>query len=271
MTYIKNNLTKPGTNKGVGGNKKDKITFFDFDDVLTFPSRDDGGIVITGNIVMKPNAYMITVYGSVDTIKNNSESGGETDAKGITQSVIFNHPGNDVEVREFRTNWLSRSIGIIVEHCADTKVDQYGSPCAPLLMDFKHDEDKDKNVTEFTIKSALKGPDVADYRGTMTYSMVTGTITADAITADVSNGTGRYLLTDGTDSSSIITTCENAVVGGKYTFVGSGGSNPSMIAKENDFLLANGTTWTALAGSEITFQAFKSDTASWKFLELSRR
>jgi len=53
--------------------------------------------------------------------------------------------------------------------------------------------------------------------------------------------------------------------------VGSGGTYPTTITKENDFLLANGTTWTALAGSEITFQAFKSDTDAWKFLELSRK
>lgn len=271
MTYVKVNVAKPGANKGLGGNKKYNITFFDFDDVATFPDRDASGIVITGNIVMNANAYMITVYGTVDTIKNNSESSGDLDAEGIMQSVIFNHPGNEVEIREFRANWLSRNIGILVEHCSDSKVDLYGSPCAPLRLAFKHDEDKDKNVTEFTLKSSNKGPDVADYQGTITYATVTGTVSANATSIDLTNGSGRYQLTDGTSSAKTVTTCTNCTAGMKFTLIGSGGSYPCLITKANDFILVDGTTWTALANAEITFQVFKSDSAAYKFIELSRK
>lgn len=271
MTYVKTSVPKPGANKGLGGNKKYNITFFDFDDVATFPARDASGIVIAGNIEMSPNAYMITVYGTIDTIKNNSESGGDIDAEGITQSVIFNHPGNEVEIREFRANWLSRNIGILVEHCSDSTVDLYGSPCAPLRMAFKHDEDKDKNTTEFTLKSSNKGPDVADYQGTITYADVVATIAADAISINLATGAGRYQLTDGSAAAVTLTTGTNATNGMKFTLVGSGGTYPTTITKANDFLLANGTTWTALAGSEITFQAFKSDASAWNFIELSRK
>lgn len=272
MTYVNVSVAKPGANKGLGGNKKYNITFFDFDDVDTCPARDTKGIVITGNIVFSTNAYMITVYGTVDTIKNSSESSGDIDAEGILQSVIFNHPGNENEIREFRANWLSRNIGIIVERCSDSKKDLYGSPCAPLRLVFKHDEDKDKNVTEFSLKSSNKGPDVADYQGTLTYATVTDTIAANATDVDLTEGEGRYQATSGTIAAVAFATISNAsaMVGKAFTILGSGGAFPTTIPTGGAFILANGTTWTALEDSTITFVVFKDGAATYKAIELSR-
>jgi hypothetical protein len=276
MTYIKNNLPKPGANKGVGGNKKYNITFFDFDDVANFPARDANGIVITGNIQMHPDAYMITVYGTIDTIKNTSGSEGEFDAEGIIQSCIFNHPGNEVAVREFRTNWLSKNIGIIFEHCSDNVKDLYGSPCAPMRMSFKHDEDKDKNTTEFTFKSSNKGPDVADYRGTLTYADYVATIAADATEIDLSSGEGRYFVTGSATAYAEITATTGAVEGMKFTLVGGGGAFPAVINGQfitsvDEFQCKDSIGWNANLGSEITFQAFKRGESSFMFIELSRK
>jgi hypothetical protein len=52
--------------------------------------------------------------------------------------------------------------------------------------------------------------------------------------------------------------------------VGSGGAFPSEITG-TDFLLASGTAWSAIAGAEITFKAFKSGSSAWKFIEMSRK
>jgi len=271
MTYVKVNVLKPtGIGSGSGGDKKDKIIFFDMDDVSTFPSRDSKGIVIAGNIVFKANAYMTTVYATPNTIKNTSATEGEIDAEGIMQGCEFNHPGSSVEVREFRSNWMGRNIGVIIEHCKTTKKDLYGSPCAPLRMQFSAEDGPDKNGTVFTLKSAEKGPDVADYQGTTTFDTVTDTVAADATTVDLGAGEGRYQLTDGTAAAAIITTCSDAVDGAVYTLLGSGGTYPSQITAANDFILANGTTWTALEDTQITFKAFKSGGSAWKFIETSR-
>ena len=270
MTYVKVNVAKPGDNKGVGGDKKDKVIIFDWDDVLTNPSRDAGGIVITDNLVMKPGAYMITLYATQSSIKASADSEGDPDAKGIMQSVEFEHPGDSVEIREFRANWMNKNIGIVVERCSSTMKSLYGTPCSPLQMVFKAEDDKDKNKTTFTFKSTQKGPDIADYRGTTTFGDVTGTVAANATTVDVQAGQGRYQLTDGTAAAATITTCSNPENGGKYTLLGSGGSHPSTITG-GDFILSNGTAWTALSGSELTVQAFKSGASAWKFFELSRK
>lgn len=271
MSYVKVNVLKPGDNKGAGGDKKDKITLFDWDDVLTMPARDSKGVVIAGNIVFKPNAYMILLYTTQDKTKAGVDSTGETDAKGFEHMVEVAHPGDEVSIREFRSYWINRNIGILIERCSNTRKNLYGTPCAPLQMVVKAEDDKDKTISTFTFKSIQKSAfDVADYQGTMTYDAVKDTIDADETVPDVAAGEGQYQLTDGTAAPATITTLDNAVDGASYTLLGSGGSFPSTITKVNDFVLANGTTWTALAGAQITFKAFKSDAAAWTFFELSR-
>ncbi len=168
MTYVKVDVNKPGDNKGVGGDKKAMIILFDFDDVATMPVRDSKGIVITGNLAFKSGAYMSKIYATQSTIKAGADSEGDPDAKGITQSVEFDHPRDEVAIREFRSNWMNRNIGIIIEKCSDTKKNLYGSLCAPLQMVFEGEDDKDKKKTAFTFKSVQKGPDVADYQGSLT-------------------------------------------------------------------------------------------------------
>ncbi len=96
------------------------------------------------------------------------------------------------------------------------------------------------------------------------------TPSADATSVNVSTGEGRYQLTTGSASAVNITTLTNAVVGGKYTLLGSGGTYPSTIDSGDDFILANGTTWTAISGAEITFEAIKDGASTWKFIERSR-
>ncbi|TSA24358.1 MAG: hypothetical protein D4R67_11985 [Bacteroidetes bacterium] len=271
MTYVKVNLTKPSGNPGAGGNKKDLITLIDVDDIQTFPGRDSKGVVITDNIVMKENTYAVKVYGTVNTIKTGSNSEGDIDAEGFIHDLEFEHPGNSVELREFKTNWLGRNIIAIVERCTTGKKELFGMPCAPMRMTTKAEDDKDKNKSTITFKSALKCPyEIADYQGTIEYDSVMGTVPADDTSPDVAAGQGQYQLTSGSVSAVAITTLDNAVNGGVYTLLGSGGSYPSTIPSGNDFILANGTTWTALAGSQITVKAFKSGASSWSFIEQSR-
>ncbi|MEI7723463.1 MAG: hypothetical protein WCK09_00305 [Bacteroidota bacterium] len=268
--YVKVDVSKPGDNKGVGGDKKATVTIFDWDDVASMPARNASGIVITGNITLNAGAYMSKLYATQSTIKAGADSEGDPDAKGIMQSVEFEHPGDSQAIREFRANWMNKNIGIIIERCSSVQKNQYGTPCSPLQMVFKAEDDKDKNKTTFTFKSINKGPDVADYQGTMTYSTVLATIAADAATVNLVTGSGRYALTSGVAAAATITTCSNAVDGMSFTLVGSGGAFPSEITGD-DFVLSSGTAWTAIAGAEITFKAFKSGASAWKFFELSRK
>jgi hypothetical protein len=270
MTYVKVSVPKPGNNAGVGGDKKSLITFFDFDDVLTYPARDSKGIVMTDNIVLKEGAYMIQVYASTKSIKINQDPEGEEDARGILQKLEFSHPGSEDAIEEMLANWMNRDIGCVVENCSTSKKRQLGTPCAPLELSPASEDSNEKNHSMLTLTSKNKSAfRVANYQGTLTFAEAFD-VDADATSIDLSNGEGRYQLTDGSASAAQITTATNAVNGMAFTLLGSGGDNPSTIEDGDDFLLANGTTWTALAGSEITFKAFKDGAASWKFYELSR-
>jgi len=272
MTYVKVSVPKPGNNKGVGGDKKDLITFIDLADILTFPSRDGNGVVITDNIVMNENAYAVKVYATTTSIKITHETEGDEDARGIIQGLEFAHPGDEDSIEEFLTNWMNRDVIAVVENCSTNKKKLLGTACAPLQFEVASEDSKDMNKSTLTLKSKQKSSfRAANYQGTLTYADATDTVAADATSIDLTNGEGRYQLTDGSVSSVEITTATNATDGKVYTIVGSGGTYPSTITDSADFLLANGTTWTAIANAELTVKAFKDGAASWKFIELSRK
>ena len=273
MTYVKISVVKPGQNKGAGGDKKDRIILFDMDDVLnkTFPARDSKGIVMTDNILFVENAYMITLYATSTSIKVGSNTEGEPDAEGFIHTLEFDHPGNELAIREFKHNWLSRNIGAIVEHCSSGKKDLLGTPCEALRLTIKWEDDKDKNKTTFSLKSALKSQkDIADYQGTTTFDTVTGIISEDSLNVNLVLGEGRYQLADGTAAAVKVATCSNAVNGMVFTLIGSGGTYPSTIEDGDEFVLASGATWTALANSTITFKAFKNGSSTFRYIEQSR-
>ncbi len=271
MSYVKVDVNKPtALMPGNGGNLKDKVIVFDWNDVTSGYVRDASGIVMPGSLIFIPGSYAIKLYATQDSIKSSAESSGDTDAEGVIQNIDFSHPGNLKEIKEFQTSWLGKSIGIIVEKCSDGSMTLFGSPCAPLRLSHKNEWDKDKNVSTMSFKSAQKGPGWADYLGTVTLDAVKGTAAEAATTVNVASGNGEYQLTTGDASAAVITDLSNAVDGGVYTLLGSGGAFPSTIVKGGTFLLHNGTTWTASAGAKLTVKAFKSDTTVTTLVEVSR-
>jgi hypothetical protein len=267
--YVKVNVAKPTRiSPGKGGDKMAELTLVDANDVLTLAQRDSKGIKITGNHVFKPGAYAIKLYVTQDSIAGKATSEGEIDAEGIMQEIVVAHPGSAAEIREFRSNWLNRDAIAFVKKCSDNTVDQYGDKCAVLRMKFEHTDDKDQNKTVFTFASAVKGPDIAIYEGTLTLAEPVALVDADATTINLTAGEGEYQLQDNTGAT-VITTCTNATDGLVFTLIGSGGTNPASISG-GDFVLKNGTAWSGLVNATITFKAFKDGAATWKFFELSR-
>jgi len=269
MTYVKTSVPKPGDNKGCGADKRDLITIVDCADIADdLIVRDSRGIVIPGTINMKSGYYMVQVYGTVTTMKAEIASEGDPDGKAMNQTVSFKHPGNSVQIREFRYNWLNKNLIIIIQRGSSPEKTLYGDKYAPLQMELKHTDDEKANTGEFTFKSLVKGPDAGDYQGTITLEAPVNVVPADAETADISAGEGQYQLTDGSSQKVTITSCSGALNGMIFTFLGSGGTYPSNIVEGGDFLLASALSWSALSGSKITFKAFEG--AGFKFIEQSR-
>ncbi len=219
---------------------------------------------------MNAGAYMISLYCTPSTVDLQQNTEGEADSRGVIQSLVFDHPGSEVEIEEFLLNWNNRNIGAIVQYCSTGRKRQAGTLCAPLQLEAASQDNKDANKSTITLKSSQKSPyRIAEYEGTMTLDTVKGTAPANATYVDVDNGEGEYQLTDGSSSSATITTLANAVDGKVYTLLGSGGSWPSTITGD-DFVLKSGTAWNASAGATITFRAFKDGASSFKYFEQSR-
>lgn len=271
MTYVKVDVPKSTIpNVGRGGDKKDIIRIFDWDDVATKTRADN----ICSGLAFKAGAYMLKVYVTMDTIKVNVDSSGAFDTQGVSHQVDFSVPGGLTVVRDLRSNWINRKCGIIIEKVSDGSKLLYGDDGAPLALTFKEEWDKDKNITTFTFKSICDGPEVADYTSTYTDSTSpAGTAAANATTVDFSNGQGNYQLTTGSASAAAITAftaTPNPIEGGVYTLLGSGGTYPSTIATSTTIILKGGVTWTASAAAQLTLKCFKDGPSSYKFYEINR-
>ena len=267
--YTKVNVSRPTGNAGAGGNRKDKVTFIDFDDVQTFPARDASGVRITDNIVMKPGTYGVDVYGTITTMSDGFTTEGDPDKRGFMPNVSFEHPGDSLEILEFIQNWTNKNIAVILQKCDGTYKKLYGSPCAPLQLNPEAVSSNEENRNTLALESIVKSQNVpAIYEGTITLATATGVFPADDATPSVANGGGRYELTPNT-SANEITTLDDAANNSLYTLVGMGGANPSTVTASADFILANGTTWTATAGATLTVRAM-AVSGGFKFIELSR-
>ena len=267
MSYVQVDINK--SMSGSGGNKKGYIHFFLWDDVATAPGRDDNGIETVGNVVMKAGKYMSSLHVTESTIKIDVKGEGEPDAKGIMQTLAFSHPGNSKEIKEFQYNMMNGNFGMIIESCSGSRRQIMGSPCAPLQMKFDATDDKDKNNSTFTFESSQKGPHIGEYMGTLTLASVTSTVDADETTINLASGEGRYQLTTGASDSVAIDAITNPTNNGVYTLVGSGGSYPSTVESGGPITLVNNATWTAIAGSTLTFKCIKVNSTPY-FYELSR-
>jgi hypothetical protein len=271
--YIKANVLRPAKSApGSGGDKKDTLILFDFDDLAEDGYSRSHNNVVTDQLVFKPGKKMILVYGTVSTMKGNYDTEGEEDAEGFTHGFEFNHPGDSLEIMELIQNWTGKNIGAITRKCSENYMKQYGTPCAPLKLKASGQDDKDANLQKMVFKNTVKAPVVpGKYEGTLTLEGVMGTIEADDNDIQLTNGQGQYQLTPGTTAAVMIDTISDAADKMVFTVLGSGGTYPPYISMTSrDFVLQDGVVWNAEANSQITFRVMKVGSTAYKAIEISR-
>lgn len=163
--YVKASVPRPAGNPGLGILPKDLIAVFDLDDILTFPARDESGVVIADDIILKEGCHPIGIYQTHGTIEMASNSDGETDAEGFKPSVKFKHPGNTKELREFKTNWLGKKCVVVARYCNGKPSDIIGSPCNPCKLSVAYTGSSESNSNEITFEQISKGSDIGIYEG----------------------------------------------------------------------------------------------------------
>jgi hypothetical protein len=133
--------------------KDPNVIVIDCDDVLTWPARNAGGVLISGDIVLKPGATAIAMYATPSTISRSDASDGDPDAEGFMQTFACERPGDDLEYNEFIQKHIGSNLILISTECSDsTGTRMHGTKCNPMKLKYTGTDNKDakKSALEFT-------------------------------------------------------------------------------------------------------------------------
>lgn len=266
MPYLKKSVYRAPGNPGRGITPLDRLRLIDVEDIAYMPLADDKGVVLEGDIILKPNRYAIDIYMTPGTIEITDPADGDTDQVGFTPSVKFNHPGNKQEVREFKVNNINTKFIVIVNYCSGEASDLIGTLCNPVRMTPSYTGNKDGNTNEFTFTQINKGEGIFIYRGTIPGEEPVAKLEAGVTKVEFISD-GQYQLSDGKAS---ITEIEGGVDGAVVTLVGAFGVDAPSVVASDTILTRYGRPFVATGGSQITFRAYSSGEGKVVWVEQSR-
>ena len=153
-TFI--SVPRKSNNAGRATGKKNYIVLFRWDDVATF-TKDEKGVRVTA-FQFAESKKPIGIYATQSTINIYDTAEGDPDARGFIQHVDFEHPGSEVEFKEFLNNNVNENLGAIVINCAGDDCKIAGTPCTPLSMSTAEGQDNNEaNKTTINLASSLRG------------------------------------------------------------------------------------------------------------------
>lgn len=266
MTYIPKSVPRALGNPGLPIQPLDSLTLINVRDIAFMPSPDSKGVVIADDIVMKPGCYPVTIYMTPGTAALTSAAEGDTDQVGFTPSLSFNHPGNSVEVREFKVNELNSKFIAIMRYCSGRPADLIGTPCNPCKITPSYTGNNEGNTNAFTVAQIYKGNDVFIYTGAIPMEEPVAVLESGAKSVDYVSD-GCYQLAGGAAS---VTSITGGAHGSLVTLLGTSGVAPTLPATEGKIVLRGGRQFTASEGSQITLRAFDAGGDSPIWIEQSR-
>lgn len=149
-------VPRKSNNAGRATGKKNYIYLFRWDDVKTF-TKDEKGVRVTA-FALQAEKKPIGVYATQSTINIYDTAEGDTDARGFIHHVDFEHPGSEVEFKEFLNNNVNENLGAIVINCAGEDCKIAGTPCTPLSISTAEGQDNNEaNKTTINLASTLRG------------------------------------------------------------------------------------------------------------------
>ena len=149
-------VPRKSNNAGRASGKKSYIILFRWDDVKTF-TKDEKGVKVTA-FAFAEGKKPIAVYATQSTINIYDTAEGDPDARGFIHHVDFEHPGSEVEFKEFLNNNVNENLGAIVTNCAGDDCKIAGTPCTPLSFSSAEGQDNNEaNKTTINLASTLRG------------------------------------------------------------------------------------------------------------------
>ena len=149
-------VPRKSNNAGRATGKKGYIVLVRWDDVATF-TKDAKGVRVTA-FSFAESKKPIAVYTTQSTINIYDTAEGDPDARGFIHHVDFEHPGSEVEFKEFLNNNVNENLGAIVINCAGEDCKIAGTPCTPLSISTAEGQDNNEaNKTTINLASSLRG------------------------------------------------------------------------------------------------------------------
>jgi len=169
LAYTFVSVPKESDNPGRPVGKNDMLIVFRWSDidVDNMPTRDSGGVRISGNLVFLINKTAVEVYMTPSTVNCWNQSTGDTDKKGFIQNLEGEIPGDGLSISEFLENNVNQNLGAIVRFCDGRTPRLFGTPCVPLQFEVEGQNNNEANFSKLTLKSVLPGPVIAHYAGTI--------------------------------------------------------------------------------------------------------
>lgn len=120
-------------------------------------TKDEKGVKVTA-FTFAEGKKPIAVYTTQSTINIYDTAEGDPDARGFIHHVDFEHPGSEVEFKEFLNNNVNENLGAIVINCAGDECKIAGTPCTPLSISTAEGQDNNEaNKTTINMASTLRG------------------------------------------------------------------------------------------------------------------
>lgn len=167
MAFVKVSVLKKVDNAGRPVSFRNRVILMEDSDILTFPARDDKGVLIAADIVLKPGRTAMEMYVTPKTLKVYNTPEGDPDKKGYVQHLEFEHPGDELEYNEFAENCINRNFVAIVQRFDGTKARIVGSPGCWLQFSDEGQNDSEAVTNVVKFESLLRGPRIAHYTGAM--------------------------------------------------------------------------------------------------------
>ena len=270
MAYIRTSVPAPGgISPGSPTPKNANVTIIFADDVLSTPSRNDGGILMQGNFVLKPGATMYQIYMTAKKQKPGFESEGDVDELVINQKFEGMYPGNSLEIKEFVQNTIGKDLIIMYGTCTGKKYEVYGTPCSPMRMKPSFTADDTKTGYTLSFEQTLgTGSLPGTYEGAIVLAAPFEQIDKDLALLKA-NGAQFQLATDAASTALDVASLDHDH-GAVLSLIGAGGAGPFVLSQGIQVgdatvtvILKSGTDWVSAKNAVLDLRVYKAGATTY--------
>ena len=147
------NVVKPANNSGLPSVKYGYLYIAHADDVLTFPTVDESGVVTIGDLEMKDGFTLL--YLTPSKQKLNTDTSGELESRGFIQKIAGSYPGDEIQMNVFAKDLLNEPLIVISENCGKPFRKILGTPWNPMYFTAAFKDDSSEKMWEMNFEKAF--------------------------------------------------------------------------------------------------------------------